>query len=156
MTYRTMHNTCSVTQAECPSDQVGSFTHKSLSIARETRQLLWPDTAGAPVWRTRRYAWAYLKTGERDRPDHADRSRLERSFRPGSSEGLLPTRQRQERGKRRCSCDRPEDRKSDLAPSYQRRTLPMGTPQGSESKLLWLTLQDFVEVFWVPACALSP
>ena len=28
--------------------------------------------------------------------------------------------------------------------------------QGSESKLLVLTLQDFVEVFWVPACALSP
>ncbi len=68
------------------------------------------------------------KQGKRDRPDHADRSRLGRSFRPGSSEGLLPTRQRQERGKRRCSCDCPEDRKSDLAPSYQRRTLPMGTP----------------------------
>ena len=30
------------------------------------------------------------------------------------------------------------------------------TYQGSESKLSGLTLQHFVEVFWVPACALSP
>ena len=28
--------------------------------------------------------------------------------------------------------------------------------QGSASKLSGLTLQDFVEVFWVPACALFP